>query len=175
MKKLSLLSLCVSALFVLAACNSSGGSDGFNDTPLSTEKELQAKRGKLTGEGGFDLLGGGDKAAPGAALGVNSYIWRATLDTLSFMPITSADPFGGTILTDWYEDPKTPGERFKINALITDTAMRADAIKVTLFKQTKDDKGNWRDTEVSPSVPRQLENTILTRARELRVNKEAEK
>ena len=148
-------------------------ADG-TDRPLTSEDERRRERGRLSGEDGFNLLGGSkDGGGGGAALGVNSFLWRATLDTLSFMPISSADPFGGTVLTDWYEDPKTPGERFKVNAMITDTALRADAIKVTLFKQ-REEKGQWRDTEVNPSLPRQLEDTILTRAREIRISKQSE-
>ena len=80
-------------------------------------------------------------------LGVNSFLWRATLDTLGFMPLASADPFGGVIITDWYEDPKTKGERFKVNALILDKTLRADGVKITVFKQRLDAKNIWRDTE----------------------------
>ena len=84
------------------------------------------------------------------------------------MPFQSADPFGGVIITEWYEDPKTPGERFKVNALILDTGLRADGVKVKLFKQQKQGR-NWDDIEVHPELARKLEDTILTRARELRV------
>ncbi len=86
------------------------------------------------------------------------------------MPLASADPFGGVILTDWYEDPKTPGERFKINALIIGGKLRADAIKVSLFKQRLDPvSGQWRDADVNPTRAREIEDTILTRARQLRI------
>ena len=106
-------------------------------------------------------------AQTGSPIGVNSYLWRATLDTLSFMPLASADPFGGVIITDWYEDPKTPGERFKVNALILDKTLRADGVKITLFKQ-KMDKGSWRDQQVDDKLAHSLEDTILTRARQLK-------
>jgi hypothetical protein len=136
---------------------------------MNREDAQRAARGKVTGEDGWAVLGGKDKdSSSGGVLGVNSYLWRATLDTISFMPITSADPFGGTILTDWYEDPKTPGERFKINAIILDKTLRADGVRITLFKQ-KQLKGAWRDQTVDPKLPRALEDTILTRARELKV------
>ncbi len=105
----------------------------------------------------------------GGALGVNAYLWRGALDTLSFMPLFNADPFGGVIITDWYEDPKVKGERYKVNALILDKTLRADGIKVTLFKQKLDDKGVWRDIDVPPHVGRDLEDTILTRARQMRM------
>jgi hypothetical protein len=133
------------------------------------QSQLALKEGGgSTLTGGAGLFGGGSKET-GPAIGVNSYLWRATLDTLSFMPFASADPFGGVIITDWYEDPKVKGERFKVTALILDKTLRADGIKVTLFKQKLDDKGVWRDTEVNPHVARDLEDTILTRARELRL------
>ena len=96
-------------------------------------------------------------------------MWRATLDTLSFLPLASADPFGGVVLTDWYEDPNTRGERFKVSALILDRSLRADAIQVAVFKQQKDAQGNWADVEAPERLARKLEDTILTRARELRV------
>ena len=171
------------ALFLISACGRPDAvplekqkddariaSNGF-DVPLSPEKQRTIDRGRVSGDDGWSIFGGskGDKAAAGTGIGVNSFLWRASLDTLSFMPLASADPFGGTILTDWYEDPKTPGERFKVNALINDKALRADAIKVKLFKQHLD-KGQWRDMAVSEESQRQLEDTILTRARELRVN-----
>ncbi|MDG1288013.1 MAG: DUF3576 domain-containing protein [Rickettsiales bacterium] len=145
---------------------------GVNDTPLTPEDAREERRGKLTGSDGWNILGGdGGASESGARLGVNSFLWRATLDTLAFMPFTAADPFGGTVLTDWYEDPNSPGERFKVNALILDSTLRADAIKLTLFKQAIGSEGNWRDIKVSPDLARKLENTILTRARELRVNR----
>ena len=145
-------------------------SNGF-DVPLSPDKQRSVDRGRVSGDDGWNIFGGSKdaKAAAGTGIGVNSFLWRASLDTLSFMPLASADPFGGTILTDWYEDPKTPGERFKVNALINDKALRADAIKVKLFKQHLEN-GQWRDMAVSEDSQRQLEDTILTRARELRVN-----
>ncbi|MGB1540302.1 MAG: DUF3576 domain-containing protein, partial [Rickettsiales bacterium] len=85
------------------------------------------------------------------------------------MPITSADPFGGVILTDWYEDPEARGERFKITALILDRRLRTDAIKVTVHKQKQDENGQWHDEPKNKGLGRKLEDTILTRARELRV------
>lgn len=85
------------------------------------------------------------------------------------MPLTSADPFGGVIITDWYEDPNTPGDRFKVNALILDNTLRADGIKITLFKQSLDKKGNWRDKKSDKTNARKIEDTILTRARELKI------
>lgn len=136
--------------------------------PQTTEDARREERGKLTGEGIFWGGSSKDKKAETSPLGVNSFLWRASLDTLSFMPLTSADPFGGTIITDWYEDPKNPGERFKLNVLILDKSLRADGVKVTVFKQ-KREGGGWRDQKVDEKLARSLEDTILTRARQLKV------
>jgi hypothetical protein len=122
-------------------------------------------------------LGGGNRerdtgraaAAGQAGLGVNSFLWRASLDTLSFMPLASADPFGGTIVTDWYASPESPSERFKVTVYILDTRLRADGLKVSLFKQTRNVTGQWVDAQADADTGIQLENAILTRARQLRL------
>jgi len=155
------------ALTLIAACSDAQMESA--GTPMKREDAVRADRGKITGEDGWTLLGGKDKdTSSGGTIGVNSYLWRATLDTISFMPLTSADPFGGTIITDWYEDVKTPGERFKVNALILDKTLRSDGVRIQVFKQ-KLVKGAWRDQEVDSKLARTLEDTILTRARELKV------
>ncbi len=170
MKSSSLLrtSLCIVLIATVSGCGWFKG--GSYAVPKSAKDERQESRGSLTGGEGLLSMGGpGSKDALGGQIGVNSFLWRATLDTLSFMPLTTTDPFGGVVLTDWYEDPKAPGERFKVNAMIMDKTLRSDGIKVTLFKQKADKKGTWRDTDVNPKVARDLEDTILTRARELRL------
>ena len=108
-------------------------------------------------------------AGGGPGIGVNAFLWRASLDTIDFIPLNSADPFGGVIITDWYEPAGTEDERFKLNVYIVDTALRADAVSVAVFRQVRDGSGGWRDATVAPGTARQLENTILTRARELRI------
>ena len=107
--------------------------------------------------------------AMGPESAVNSFLWRASLDTLSFMPLTSADPFGGVIITDWYTPPQTPGERFKISAFILDRTLRADGVRISVFRQTQQSPGNWVDSPVGDTMATDLENTILTRARQLRI------
>jgi len=119
---------------------------------------------------GKKLFGGDeDQNTGGSGIGVNSFLWRASLDTVSFMPIASADPFGGVIITDWYENPEAKGERFKLNLFIMDKVLRADGVKVKVFKQTMDEKGNWRDAEASSAMSLKVENAILTTAREIRI------
>lgn len=99
-------------------------------------------------------------------MGVNSFLWRASLETLNFMPLEQVDPFGGVIVTDWYASAEAPNERFKANVYILDTKLRADALKTSIFKQTRS-AGGWQDASVDADTARQIENAILTRARQL--------
>ena len=114
---------------------------------------------------------GGPRASANAAtIGVNGYLWRATLDTLAFMPLATADPWGGTVITDWYANPEKPDERFKATVYILDTRLRADGLKVTIFKQIKDASGQWVDAPTADQTESDFENAILTRARQLRLS-----
>jgi len=105
-------------------------------------------------------------AAQAPNMGVNSFLWRASLETLNFMPLAQVDPFGGVIVTDWYASAEAPQERFKANVYILDTNLRADALKTSIFKQTRSTSG-WEDAAVDADTARQIENAILTRARQL--------
>jgi Domain of unknown function (DUF3576) len=160
---------CLALLLSLTAC----GGELAADYPVDQELQRAERRGKLTGDG-LTIGGSSDEETSGTSpIGVNSFLWRAALDTVAFMPLASADPFGGVILTDWYEDPAAKGERFKLNILILDRQLRADGLKVTAFRQVKDMKGGaWQDSETNPDTARQIEDSILTRARELRVKQE---
>lgn len=109
-------------------------------------------------------------AEAGSQIGVNSYLWRASLDTLSFIPLTSADPWGGVIITDWYTSPEKPDERFKVTVYILDTRLRADGLNVAVFKQVKDASGAWADSATAAQTETDMENAILTRARQLRLS-----
>lgn len=100
-------------------------------------------------------------------IGVNSYLWRASLDALSFMPLTQTDSNGGVILTDWYVNPDNPGERMKINVSILDQDLRADALRVAASRQTRSG-GTWVDAPVKAATTQKLEQIILTKARDLR-------
>ncbi len=119
--------------------------------------------------GGFSLPGFSGGEAPPADIGVNSFLWRASLETLDFMPLASADPFGGVILTDWYSAPEEPDERFKATVYILDTRLRADGLNVSIHRQTFDEARGWQDAGVDSGTEVQIENAILTRARQLRI------
>ena len=121
----------------------------------------------LGGNKGAKTRVAGDNAA---AIGVNGYLWRATLDTLSFMPLQSADPYGGVIVTDWYTNPEKPDERFKCTVYILDSRLRADGLNVAVFKQLRDASGNWVDQPTAGQTETDIENSILTRARQLRLS-----
>ncbi len=126
------------------------------------------------------LFGNNDKAndqrgsgvgGPGVSgVGVNSYLWRATLDTVSFLPLASADPFGGVIITDWYSPAETPSERFKVNIYILGRELRADGVRVSVFRQRRDQSGQWADAPVDQATGTDFENAILTRARQMRLS-----
>lgn len=154
--------ICIVAAVALSACSMFKSDD---------HAAGQSRLGD-GGGGGIPLIGGrGDNEARAgnAGIGVNSYLWRASLDTLAFMPLQSADPFGGVIITDWYSDPTTPTERFKATVYILDTRLRADALNVSIFRQTQVN-GAWNDATVDPETEIQIENAILTRARQLRLS-----
>ncbi len=110
---------------------------------------------------------GGTGGTGGGSLGVNAYLWRGALDALSFMPLASADPFGGVIITDWYTPPTSSGERFKATAYILGRELRSDGVRVSIFRQVLQD-GHWVDASVSPVTVGEIENKVLARARELR-------
>ena len=123
---------------------------------------------------GIALAGCGQRAASTrlapstmTTIGVNSYLWRAAVDTLSFAPLISADPNGGVIVTDWYSRPGQPGERVKLTVSILDRDLRADALRVAASRQVNQN-GAWVNAPVSAATVQKLEDIILTRARDLR-------
>lgn len=176
-----LLAFCLTGFALLAAgCSSNpdlGGEakypTGADRTGVSDPNDIYAKPDSVFGKGGLFSIGkdkGGADYSGQSGIGVNSYLWRASLDTVSFMPLASADPFGGVILTDWYSPTATPDERLKLNVFILDRQLRSNALQVRVFRQVRKGKGgDWRDADVTPDTARQLEDSILTRARQLRV------
>jgi hypothetical protein len=100
-------------------------------------------------------------------IGINSYLWRASLDALSFMPLLQTDSNGGVIVTDWYANPANPGERMKVTVTILDQDLRADALRVAASRQVAQN-GVWVDAPVQAATVQKLEDVILTKARDLR-------
>ena len=159
----------------LAACESDPGKTVYPENDWrGITGSVYEDPGSLFGEDGLDLFGNGEALGPdagggGSGIGVNSYLWRASLDTISFMPLASADPFGGVIITDWYSPPEANGERFKVNLFILGRDLRADGLRARVFRQQRDGGGGWSDISVGEKTPVDLENAILTRARQLRI------
>jgi hypothetical protein len=140
------------------------------------EQRLRDRTGTVTGQDGITLFSSGNNArraslesGGGGGIGVNAFLWRGALETLNFMPLASADPFGGLIITDWYQPATAPDERLKVHVLILDRTLRADAVKVSVFRQRRDGRGEWIDEPVDPKTAVELEDKILTKARELRI------
>ena len=102
-----------------------------------------------------------------STIGVNTYLWRAAIDTVSFAPLLQADANGGVIITDWYSNPRAPGERVKLTVSVLDRDLRADALRVAASRQVNQN-GVWVDAPVTAATVQKLEDIILTRARDLR-------
>jgi hypothetical protein len=146
--------------------------------PMGGTPRDQAQRerfGTIWGGDGITLFSLGRRSEEdqgggiGGGIGVNAFLWQATLDTIDFIPLASADPFGGLIITDWFQSVDAPGERLKMNIQIRDAALRADAVRVSVFRQVRDEAGDWLDAPVEEGTARAIEDHILTRARELRI------
>ena len=176
------------AVLVLSAAGLTGGLTGCSDNTTNYERatgpsgdrstsDVRAglggrtqEQGSLFGPGGLLGSKAEKKDDTGTGVAVNAYLWRASLDTINFIPLVSADPFGGVIITDWYTPSETPNERMKVQVTILDRELRADGVRVSVFKQQTSPKGgNWVDAQVDPRTNIDIENAILTRARQLRI------
>ena len=176
------------AVLVLSAAGLTGGLTGCSDNTTNYERatgpsgdrstsDVRAglggrtqEQGSLFGPGGLFGSKAEKKDDTGTGVAVNAYLWRASLDTINFIPLVSADPFGGVIITDWYTPSETPNERMKVQVTILDRELRADGVRVSVFKQQTSPKGgNWVDAQVDPRTNIDIENAILTRARQLRI------
>jgi hypothetical protein len=131
----------------LAACSSLGNP--FDSSPRDQQRQADLAASNVT------------------AIGVNSYLWRASLETLSFMPLTQADSSGGVIVTDWYSNPQNPNERVKVSVSILDQDLRADALRVAASREVMQG-GIWVAAPVQAATVQKLEDIILTKARDLR-------
>ena len=162
----------VAALF-LTACGGAIKTEARYPTGADRDGQqggdIYAKPASILGDEGLSFGGKKEEKDDGSSgIAVNSFLWRASLDTVSFMPLASADPFGGVILTDWHSPAENADARFKLNIFILDRALRADGIRVRVFKQVRGPEG-WRDARPAAATARRLEDTILTRARQLRI------
>ena len=147
---------------MVGAC---GGGDNIRRVGESRAGQGTEVRSTVTPEGRRRVF---TRRGSGRSVPVNGYLWRAALDSTAFMPLISADSLGGAIITDWYSPPESPAERFKLTVLVQGAELRSDGVKVTVFKQRRDAKGNWADAKVARNTGFDFENVILARARDLR-------
>lgn len=160
--------IAVPASLALSVLSLSACSGVKTSAPTVDNYEMGGMGPPAEGAGSLFTLGKGASGTTGVNtnIQVNAFLWRASLDTLSFMPLASADPFGGVIITDWYSPPSEPDTRFKATAYILSKVLTADAIQVSVFEQVKQN-GQWMDTPADPSLASGLEDRILARAADL--------
>lgn len=169
MKSVTKYALLAISGLALTACGSAGPSEELADPEVSggglaSDGELTL----LSDIPGFSLFGSGEGGGPGLGA-VNQHLWRASLDTLAFLPLNTTDPFTGVIATDWASTPDAPEERFKVTAYVKGTALAANTLKVAVFREIRDPAGAWTTAAVSGATARQLEDAILVKARQLRI------
>lgn len=181
----SLFSAGMVAVLAVAACS----SENIKANP--TPPNFMGAGSGSPGDSTVNRLGGGDSGAifgigkgakkdeggtggggGGGGIGVNAFLWRGALDTIAFMPLASADPFGGVIITDWYTPPGTSGERFKATVYILSRDLRSDGLRVNIYRQVLQN-GQWIDSSVAESTVGDIENKVLARARHMREQMQA--
>ncbi len=165
--KIALPAVALGAMLALSGCGSSKptqNTDIYNPEATNLPGNMSSNAGAPLFSFGKGSTGAGGSQA--TQIQVNAYLWRATLDTLAFMPLVSADPFGGVIITDWYIPPASPNERFKVNAYILSKQMTANAVQVSVFRQVMQN-GQWVDAPADPATANGLEDRILAQAADL--------
>ncbi|MDR3530524.1 MAG: DUF3576 domain-containing protein [Rhodopila sp.] len=174
-----LLPAALIAVLAVAACSSDAIKP--NPTPpdfqgLGSGSPGDASVSRMGGDDSGTIFGigkgrnqnqGGGGGGGGTGIGVNAFLWRGALDTIAFMPLASADPFGGVIITDWYTPPGTSGERFKATIYIMSRDLRSDGVRVNIFRQALQN-GQWVDEPVDATTVGDIENKVLARARRMR-------
>ena len=167
MNKTILISLL--ALFVITGCEGTIEKADVNPTP----EDMKRGAGLFSGKSGnlLDAFRDGEKSnggIAGAAMTINPYLWRASLEAISFMPLAQSDSTGGLLITDWYSNPDDVSERMKVNVYVLGLKLNPQSLKVTVFKEELQNN-QWVAMDVSPKTSRQLEDIILTNARILKV------
>ena len=162
----------LTVIFVGVLLSSCVGEEGSVPDLMTLGDETVDMSKRETIFGGDLLTFGDDPKRPASGgrsgIGVNAFLWRASLDVISSWPVSSADPFGGVIITDWYAPPETPRERFKFNIFILGRALRADGVRVSIFKQILSAGGEWQQAVLQTDTQTLVENSILTRAQQFR-------
>lgn len=169
-QKIKLLTSLTVITGILSNCSADLTPKEGQEAPVGREEARRYDNGKLLGDD-FLLFGGNKKYDPnlGGAMRVNPYLWQASLDVTSFMPLASSDSSGGIIVTDWYSSGNKPNERLKLTVNISDRVLRSDAIKVIMYKQIRNRNGEWVNATVDASAMREMEDLILIKARQLKI------
>ena len=156
-------------LLVISSCSSNNSNPknpitGEKPTPGLFSKD--SKKGISLNEINeiFDF-----KSKNGISTNVNAFLWRASLNILSFAPLISTDAVGGTIITDWYVNTKIKNERLKVTAFIKTAELKSNGIAVKVHVQKFKD-GSWSETFTDKDLESKIENNILNEARNLRIN-----
>ena len=162
------------ALLALAVAGCGGGE---NLEPIPQGPAGRTAQGSVFGDDGATVsnivsggaFGLGNDEEQGDGIPVNKFLWQAALDTLTFLPLASTDPFTGVIATDWGAAPNRPDERFKVTAYMLSPALAASSLRVAVYREVRSPEGLWIPAAVDPDTPRKLEDAILTRARQIRI------
>ena len=166
-----ILSLVI-CLGLLSACGGLKSERNYKDYhPDVGEDRRNAKMKSIITQNDEPIVIYGDKKNSQNSNGsgmAGSYLWKAALESISFMPLVSSDSNGGAIITDWYADPSTPNEQFKFNIFILSSELQVTSIKVTAFKQVRQN-GSWHSAHVSKDLAKNIEENILKKAIALRV------
>lgn len=168
-------SVALPLLMALAACSNDLEVERPQEYVTEKRQKDAIKYGTIGGgNGGFVLFDSKankttTEAAFSSTANANPFLWRAALETIDFMPLIQTDPVGGVILTDWYSPPSTSTERFKLNVFVLGSELRADGVRVTAFRQVRSETGQWVDAKVREGTASEVEDSILAKARELRV------
>jgi hypothetical protein len=168
-QKLFRISLLIAILSFVTACNSTVERNEEDYNPQTAEDRRSNDMKSLITKSDEPMViygskSGGSGGVSGGNLIANSYLWRAALDSISFMPLTSVDSNSGVILTDWYGSPSTPNEKFKFNIIVLSSELQISSIKVTAFRQIQGASGQWRAADVSRELVRNVEDNILKKA-----------
>ena len=162
-----------SGALVVSGCGGSAPTEQLDREETGGGRLSEDNAGRLSDL--IDLSGGSSDGAGGGLTPVNKYLWRASLDTLAFLPLNSTDPFTGVVATDWAASPDAPNERFKVTAYVKSPRLAASALQVAVFREIRAPDGGWASAPVSGVTARQLEDAILVRARQLKIDeREAE-
>ena len=136
------------------------------------QNRLRTGGGLLGNKAGITFGGkkdGDENKVANIGMPINPYLWKASLETLSFMPLSSADPFGGTIITDWYTAASNENERCKLNIFINGAELKTTNLKVSSFCQQYKEQ-RWINKERNKGNDTKIENAILNKAKKLRLN-----